>query len=169
MRYGSGILLSCLIIAFSWGCDDDDLPEPTQEGADMLAAKIDGDNWEADALPTDIKAVEGSYTTSSNTLIITGRRVDQNNNQILEIALREIQGEGDYTIDLKAPSEAYYEDRKEETRYNTTTQHGGDLELTYFNTELGIAAGTFSFQALNEDNEEIEITEGRFDINIRVN
>ena len=153
-------------------CDDDDeLPEPTDQGENMMAFKIEDTVWEAGVIPgvgETPEPVEGSYNTESNHLILTGRRKDINDDHVVELSFREVTGSGEYTIGLQAPSEAYFKDRQEDVTYTSTMEHGGTLELNTLDTENNIAAGEFHFEAINMAQDEIEIEEGRFDIKIEV-
>ncbi|RBQ11520.1 hypothetical protein [Pedobacter miscanthi] len=51
------------------------------------------------------------------------------------------------------------------TDYNTNNQVNGKLHLIYFDGK--IASGIFSFDAVNDAGEKVEIREGRFDLKLR--
>jgi len=50
-------------------------------------------------------------------------------------------------------------------RSATTTNNPGKLIITRFDPENFIISGTFSFSIIDENGDNIEITEGRFDMN----
>ena len=50
-------------------------------------------------------------------------------------------------------------------QYNTSLIHTGELKITRVDLQNSIISGTFWFDAINTDNEVVEIREGRFDWN----
>lgn len=48
--------------------------------------------------------------------------------------------------------------------YETDSNHSGILSITHIDEEQRIISGTFSFTAINDQGETVEITDGRFDM-----
>ena len=48
--------------------------------------------------------------------------------------------------------------------FETDSNHSGILSITHIDEEQRIISGTFSFTAINDQGETIEVTDGRFDM-----
>lgn len=161
------ILIGLLFTACS-----DDLPEPTQEGANMFACRIDGNVWEAKVVPGgQIHKTEAHYFESGNFAVLTARRYGQNEDEVIEFTIRDLTVEGEYEVGFNSGSEASYRIRHgggEETVYRTSLEMGGEVQVTRFNKDVRVLAGTFSFEASDGQGSNIELTDGRFDMVVKI-
>ncbi len=159
-------LVSIVLLTTSCFLNNDDYDESqdmllaiTQIGANTFGALVNG----SVVIPKDgYQGFGASYNPLSTTVY---------NGSPLEIESRNLS-EGMYNIDGGSnigfesditTSEIYYRDKKK--RYLSLKDSGSIIVTRY---DSGILSGTFSFKAVNKDNPEdvIEVTEGRFDINL---
>jgi hypothetical protein len=75
---------------------------------------------------------------------------------------------GDSSLNGQFQTFGLYKDgRIDEGFYTTTDLINGEVNITYHDIENNIIAGTFWFDAINENGEIIEIRDGRFDTEFR--
>jgi hypothetical protein len=92
-------------------------------------------------------------------IIIYGYEYENLEGKTFEIKEENFETYNSYAW-LSIPSDnEYYSDE-----YNSYSENIGYLKVTYFNKDEWIISGTFQFNLINENNEVIKITEGRFDL-----
>lgn len=131
-----------------------------------LECQVNGTPWEGDF----IAMASLSGDASREVLTITGQQ-DSDNSQV-QVILNPFTGPGTYTIvegDFSETDQGRYTGSNALTQTFTTMSGLGEgtIEVTEFSAD-GQAQGTFSFTAVNatSGNEEVEITQGTFDLEV---
>lgn len=151
-------LLACLIIAMLaiTGCKKDSPSDPNANGT--LTAKIDGQSWTAEL------TVYGSV--SGPVFQITG---SDNAAKQLQVIIHDYSGSGTYALGGSVTANNMSSGRWTAglaTAQTYSTQVGlgnGTCTITENGNRL---EGTFSFTAKNTDDEAVEVTEGKFTVNL---
>ncbi len=182
MQFRTAILITCLLVT-GISCKKksnnpvNDLPPLTTTGANTFGCLVNGQAFLPKAAGVSGREpLNFSYGIVNNktSLIINVENSGSKGSAYIRLFINAAvlkQGE-DYTLasgyplddspnghyNYRGPQESYGTD------YNTNNQVKGKLHLTYFNEK--IASGTFSFDAVSEAGEKVEITEGRFDIKL---
>ncbi len=141
----------------------------TATGSGTMSAKIDGQNWTA-------TSVSAAYTgnTLGNTLVIVGNQVQGTSAGTVTINITNVTGTGEFRLGLApgvggAQGFGGYGTAAGSTStaqgWVTTNTETGTVNITRFDTQNKIVAGTFSFRcrSANATPEIRNITEGRFD------
>lgn len=147
----------------------DELPAATQTGAQTLGCLINGEpfipsNFGNSAPNAFYQFVDGAYT-----LGISGSSGGGMNFQAINIGgidLPEIISSNESYILLEFESGNYFAEYtgfSAPSQASSTTQNPGVLTITRFDDS--IISGTFAFTVLDNDGNEITITDGRFDLN----
>lgn len=164
------LLLPVAVLLLASSCKKDDLPKPTQSGANKMFAKINGNKWENAACWSCIGGGSGISTTyRANGLSgITGQSLEGKNSIAISVVFKSITQPGTY--DLGAPG--MLNDRKNNAQiriddkiYSTTSVNKGRLTITRLDTVTKIMAGTFEFTAEDEKDSTsiVHVTDGWFD------
>lgn len=176
------ILVLALVALSLVGCkkDVDELPAPTQTGANTFGAKVDGEFWVPQGfgiVPTT-PIIEARYS-GGNSVFINARNFSSSPTETeFEIYLQNITGPGTILLNQNTanyPSQSasygYYVKRKIRPlfEYITSAQHTGRVEVTKFDTEHHIISGTFEFQGADktDPSQTVTVTEGRFDVKVQ--
>jgi hypothetical protein len=162
--------------------DVEALPEPTQTGANIFGARVDGEFWvpQKFGIAPTAPLLEARYS-GNNSVFINARNFSSSPTETeFEIYLRNVKESGTGTILLnqltgKYPQESasygYFIKRKFMPlgEWITGPQHTGSVTITRMDTTNHIISGTFQFTAKSMDDtaEPISVTEGRFDIKIQ--
>ncbi len=163
------VIFAALIILIAFSCKKgDQLPKPTQTGADMMAAKINGKVWQKKACFSCIGGGSGLSVNYDNTYFfgVTG----QNNDQkiTVSIVIPELKATGSYELNSKIPINSYarVNDSNQNILFYTSNASKGTVIITKLDTNNKIISGTFEFTAEDESNPNniIRVTEGRFDV-----
>jgi hypothetical protein len=174
------ILLLSLFCVFLFSCKKnvDELPEPTQTGANTFGAKIDGAFWAPHGfgiVPT-APILEASYVKAGGHVRIVARNFGSSpTEKEMEIYLKDVTGPGTFLLNAntrKHPDQTgnygYFIERRfmPKNEWITNPQSTGRVELTKFDTVNKIISGTFDFVATNIDSahQKMQVTEGRFDV-----
>jgi hypothetical protein len=171
-------LLCSLFILASCKKTIDALPEPTQTGANTFGLKLNGEYW----IPQSFAGINTPILTAQlsgsnlNDLIINAQNfaLEPKESQF-QLFIKNITGPGTYPLNQNTDigrgasvSYAYYVKRKINplNEWITDAQHTGNVTITRWDPENGIASGTFEFTAGSMDNstDPITVTEGRFDV-----
>jgi|SRR5690606_34432553 len=162
-----------ILIVLSVSCSKDDpcesadcLPALTTEGKGTIACLIDGKGFQPGgsqfAGPTQqafYQFLDGGYYfgLSAN---------HRNSKTSINIALRnqEIEVGAVYQLNVDKEDSNFGESVYNLSFYQTNQIHTGEITFVKFDKINGIVAGTFWFDAVNEDGEIIEVREGRFDM-----
>ena len=174
------ILLSSLFVAVLFSCKKkvDELPEPTQIGANTFGARVDGNLWvpQGFGIAPTAPILEASYAVQGGVVLINARNFGSSPTETeIELYLTNVTGAGTFQLNQstqKYPNQtgnyAYYIERRFMPRneWITTPQATGSVQITKFDTTAKIISGTFGFSAANTDgsSQRLNVTEGRFDI-----
>ncbi|MFN3345922.1 MAG: hypothetical protein ACK412_09770 [Chloroherpetonaceae bacterium] len=169
LLFGLLLLASSLVVT---GCKKDENPADgggggnTSSGAGTMSAKIDGQNWSATALVPTLPAAQALY--SSNTLTVTGSRIESGRTSTMTFSITNVTGTGTFQVGATTGSASYAEGPTGSTlqAWGTLGSNAGTVEITTFNTGSKIASGTFRFTLQNPTANPTtrEVTEGRFDV-----
>lgn len=144
----------------------DQLPPASQTGEQTFGCLIDGKAFLPDTFGRGrpnafYQYIDGKYTfaiSSSNDenqifkgIILTGREVEP----LLEEK---------YSLSNKGSGNYFGEIMIDLNLFTTNNDSSGFLKITNFDEENYILSGTFEFTVLDDDGNEIEITDGRFDV-----
>lgn len=94
------LTIPLLFILLAASCKkEDELPEASQSGADIMAAKINGKKWEKKACWSCIGGGSGLSTSySENYLNMTGEQNDNNNNIVIDLLIANVTKPGEYLL-----------------------------------------------------------------------
>ncbi|WP_017256997.1 DUF6252 family protein [Pedobacter arcticus] len=154
--YGAVILLTV-------SCKKDDLPKATQEGKNIMAAKVNGKTWVKTACWSCIEGGSGLRANYANNILnIVAQQEKDSAKSSIEF-LFSVDSPGRYLStsgfnEINYLSKAGY--------YETTANTIGEINITKIDKTNKIISGTFSFTAENKDNPNdiITVTDGRFDV-----
>jgi Family of unknown function (DUF6252) len=164
----------CLLLVLA--CKKDDLPKPTQTGADTLGCKVNGNSWIPNGSPgpTPLPPVDGGYQANPKYAVyIRAYKKRGGANEAIRIYLNNVTKPGTYSLnydtgydpqEVRPENHATYSTYYPDTFYGTTAQVGGTVTITRADTVAGIVSGTFSFTAVDKDGNQVKITSGRFDV-----
>lgn len=160
------IIFGVVMLLLTVSCKKDDLPKATQEGKNIMAAKVSGKVWKAAACWSCIGGGGLSATYEQSYINLAGEQKNDNSN-IYILLYFEAPSVGTYTIDGTYGSDnkfirLFNGDRK----YETSQDNKGEVVVTKIDRVKKIVSGTFSFKAENKDNPNdiITVTDGRFDV-----
>ena len=175
------LFLALLPLALA-GCkkDIDELPEPTQTGANTFGARLNGEFWVPRGFgiaPTG-PTLEARYSGDNSVFINASDFSSSPTETEFEIYLRNVTGPGTYLLNqntgrfpAQTASYGYYERRRIRplSTYITSATLGGRVEVARFDPINHIISGTFEFQVAEKDHPDdiIAVTEGRFDVKIQ--
>jgi hypothetical protein len=174
-------LLALLALSLA-GCkkDVDELPEPTQTGANTFGAKVDGEFWVPQGfgiVPT-APLIEARYS-GNNSVVINARNFGSSPNETeFELYLLNVTGTGTVLLNQntsnypnQSASYGYYVKRKIRPlfEYLTSAQHTGRVDITRLDKDANIISGTFEFRGADktDPSQTVTVTEGRFDVKIQ--
>ncbi|TMU50429.1 hypothetical protein [Flagellimonas algicola] len=168
------LFLSFLIVA----CNNDDdngtpenpadaLPPATQTGEGTFGCLIDGEPFFPGRFGGDRPSAFYQFVCGAYTLGISASRGGGVEKQSLRISGLDIKGLDISTYSLKSRMPGNFSAEYDIAVGNildgsTTEENPGTLTITNFTDE--IISGTFEFSVLDNDGNEIRITNGRFDL-----
>ena len=137
------------------------LPEATHSGKNTMGALLNGQVWANGSYPGGLlpNGIDSRY--GSGFIDIQGESLSGNVVTNVRIMLDQVNGVGQFTI-LPGNAHVNIADRS----YLTDASHSGTVAITYFDATNHIAAGTFTFDAVNISNatDVMHVTSGRFDV-----
>ena len=163
-----------LLSGVLFACDKERLPEPSQEGKNIFACKVNGKVWIPDgssSLGGTTKPINGgvyhnNFTGGRNFLLTAY----MGNGETVEFFLESFEV-GTHNLDVQtfrsgpSPSpENYGVYYKENKTFMTSPDHTGFVKITRSDTVSLIYSGTFEFNVATSTGETVKITHGRFDI-----
>ena len=161
------ISFTLLVLLFTISCKKDDLPKATQEGKNMMAAKIDGKTWIKTACWSCIGAGSGLSASYGNNFFST--RGEQfinkdNNNSVIGIFL--VGNKLDEYFANGGTNFIEFNDYAHNKFYITTKLSTGTITVTKLDFLKKIISGTFNgkVENKNDSNDIVSITDGRFDV-----
>lgn len=176
----SFLVLFVLILLFA-ACTKtvEQLPEPTQTGANTFGAKVNGENWgplKAGVLPAS-NLLEARYS-GNNSIVINARNFSRAPIETeMEIYIQNVTAPGVFLLNqdterypYQSANYALYEKRNItiEDEWKTSSTATGQVTVTRIDTINHIVAGTFSFNTQPRyGGTPVTVTDGRFDIRIQ--
>jgi hypothetical protein len=172
-----------VLLGFSLvGCkkDIDELPEPTQTGANTFGAKVEGAFWVPQGfgiVPTS-PLLEARYS-GNNSIVINARNFASSPTETeFELYLQNVTGTGTVLLNQntsnypgQGASYGYYVKRRIRPlfEYITSAQNTGRVEITRFDKDANVISGTFEFRGadVTDPSQTVTVTEGRFDVKIQ--
>lgn len=174
------LLAVALIVFISCGRQITALPQTTQAGTNTFGAKINGSLWgPAKFGVVQTAPILAARFAADNSVVITARNFSSSPTETeMEICLKNIQKTGMIYLNQStavSPNETasygYFVRRKIRPveEWITNNQLGGWVNVTRYDPESRVIAGTFEFQAANilGGSAPITVTEGRFDVTIQ--
>ena len=167
------LLIVGLIIITSCDKDDDltpeeQLPPKTQTGAQTFGCLINGQPFVPPKLGSNSPRAFYQFARGAYTLGISAGTGGGNEMIAVLVGGIDISGltEGQYSL-IERQSGNFHGAYLEGYEFQSTTNTGdpGKLIVTNFDPQNFIISGTFSFSIKDENGDNIEITEGRFDMN----
>ena len=179
MKTTTVFILIFVLLSFSCEKDDDRsknpidwLPAATQTGAQTFGCLINGEVFIPEKFGSLRPYAFYQFVDGAYTLGLGGARKDGSGKDFKSLSLG--------AIDVQAMKEGEYELKSQESK-NFSGQYllGGGVVLRSFTTDVNpgkvvitrlddkefIISGTFEFTVLDNDGNEIQITDGRFDLN----
>lgn len=147
-------------------CKKDDLPAATQEGKNIMAAKVNGKVWKATACFSCTGGGSGLNVSYEQSFINIGGE-QKNENTIYILINFKASKTGKYIIKGSYGFDSdFIRLFINNVKYKTSMNMVGDVIITKIDTSNKILSGTFSFKAENENdpNDVITVTDGRFDV-----
>lgn len=169
------IIVTCIL-----GCNEEKLPPETQQGEDTFGMYVNGEVWRpynpSPIGPGDNKPYS-TYYPDCNTIEIYAY------GKGFIYFTAKIEGVGIYLINTSSPQivnclpDSLGEYITDLSQYKTRFMYSGtnclvdslqsELEITTIDTLKQIVSGKFEMTLYNEDNIELQITNGIFDINYK--
>ncbi len=172
-------LLLIAVVLISCKKDIEELPEPTQTGANIFGANVAGKFWvpQKFGFSSAVPILEARYMPGRDIIINARNFASTPDESEFEIFLKNVVSPGVYLLNAntnKYPSQtanyAFYTTRRITPldEWITNSQYTGKVEITKTDTINRIVSGVFEFNAvnINPSSQPITITEGRFDIKI---
>lgn len=174
MKYATLIFYVCSLWALN-SCDKDDgtLPEATRTGANTFGCLVNGELFKPIRYgPTQLHS-EIYYKDNVYYFGIGSNSKDQSYSISIQGNQLESIGEGTYILGDQTDGSFYGHFTKSIIEdgvltnilsFNTTGENPGTLTITRYDPENFIVSGTFEFTVIDQNGEEIHITDGRFDV-----
>lgn len=173
-------ILLAVVLVFA-GCKKsvDELPEPTQSGANTFGLKLNGKFWVPQTFAGINAPILNAQLSGPNDLLITAQNfASEPLESQFNLYIKNITGPGTYQLNQSTDifpnasvSYAYYVRRKINplNEWITSAQHTGTVTITKWDLTNSIISGTFEFNAGSMDNsaESITVTDGRFDVKLQ--
>lgn len=163
------IMLGLAVLLSTFSCKKEKLTKETQTGANTFSCKINGKVYVAKSDLFSPAFYGGFYRRENNIKELSLAAAVRNSDNAYSVTLKipNITGIGIYKLEdinlCKIEPLPYTIDGK---KYSTKNLGEGIINITYVDYDKNIISGTFSFTAVNlkDSNDQISITDGRFDI-----
>jgi hypothetical protein len=135
-------------------------------GANTVSALVDGKQFEKKACWSCIKA-GSALDVFYNDSIFNLSAEDKDQNLVLELEIKSLKAAGKYTLSSKEKNYGMiYNYNTPYTRFSTSNINNGLINITTFDRQHQIIAGTFEFTAEDEKNAKhtLSVTAGKFNI-----
>jgi hypothetical protein len=175
-----------LFILFLPGCKKDNLPEPSQTGANVIACKVNGKAWIADAGQSfnqkKFSLLYNSRFKPKRQFVLSGYRITKDGNSHIMLAVEDVRTTGTHSFafdtqpypgNMVSQNHAsYIQYKPSQAEYLTNSRYTGSITFTRVDTINHILAGTFEFTAehtgspgsSDSPGQTVKVTDGRFDI-----
>lgn len=166
MKTFSYILFVFLVLFSSFNCKKDDLPKPTQTGANIMAAKVNGKTWEKKACWSCTGGGDGLIVDYDDRAFFAVTGEDPDQGLIIALAITSLKSTGTYQLTSKNLNFARLFKSNEGKYYFTSINNTGTVTITKLDLTKKIISGTFELTAEDENNpaNTIRVTGGRFDV-----
>lgn len=168
-----------VLVSLLFSCDKR-LPEPSQEGANSFACKVNGKSWITDA-GDGFKGEKYSLLFSSlfkpaKNFVLIGYRSNEKGSSSIMLALWDVRTACTqyfsyetmpYPSAMRYQNHAgYIQNKPSEADYYTNSRITGSITFTRVDTLARVLAGNFEFTAENTDGsgKKVKVTDGRFDV-----
>jgi hypothetical protein len=173
-------LICCLFLLASCKKEVDELPAPSDTGANTFGLKLNGEFWvpqKFGIVPT-ASILEARFSGTGG-LFINARNFSSSPTETeFEIYLKDVSGPGTYPLNQptqnypnQQASYAYYIKRRfmPLNEWITSDRFTGSVTITKFDKVAHIVSGSFEFTAGSVDGtaDPITVTEGRFDVQLQ--
>ncbi len=174
-------LLSVVVLLLFSTCQKDKLPPETQEGANTFGCKINGKSWVPNGGPglMGAKPISGGFVAiyDDQHKLSTSIEIKTNskNGETVSFYVSDYRV-GNYTLNENTSIRPFSFTPKNYgvyifmgEQFITNSKATGVVNITHADTLTSIISGTFSFRcsSTKKPNEVFEITNGRFDINMK--
>ena len=157
-------LFYILIIVVSFSCRKQKikqgqkrLPNKTEKGKGMFACYMNEQTF--------IFKKQGEIVYNSTTGYLALNIIGRNNKEFRFFIYEDLFSTGLYKLSLTGEEYIPYKNAKPyyliENAYN-------QVEITKLDLEFRIIAGTFNLDLINNENEKIEVRDGRFDLKLKI-
>ena len=161
-----------LIVAITTGAckkdKNDGLTPETQTGANTFSCKINGENFIASQSLFGPNAIfVSNVQTSMPYFLLDGRNTNSQPYKEIELKISEDVRVGVvYKLGGGEQNYGSISYRYPDDLYKTTSNSIGEVVFTRVDNANKIYSGKFSFVCMNSLNQQIKITDGRFDVKI---
>lgn len=161
-------LILLILISCSKDCDTplDCLPAITMSGEDTFGCLVDGSVLKPAGTGMGVTGLNSYYTNTGfkESLSISAFNKRTKEGVILVIT-DDVEAGRTYNLGNWS-DETYGAFSGDGGFYETFDESSGTVTINYFDLENGIISGVFNFRAKNESGEIVEVTEGRFDVDL---
>lgn len=151
--------------------DFNSLPETTDWGANTAGALIDGKVWVATTDRLNTANGSGTYCEKFNNnymikLDLRQAKNSYNNTIFIKVLIIDLELNKKYDIIKETPNSDYnfaiYTYGSSED-FSTNANHTGSITISKIDIKNQTVSGNFNFNAVDDKENEIHITDGRFD------
>ena len=144
----------------------DQLPPATQTGEQTFGCLINGEAFLPDTFGSGRPNAFYQFVNGAYTFVISSSSGGGNSFIGIGVGGIDIQPleESTYNLIEEQSGSTFGKVIKNVDSYSTSVSNQGFLNITNFDPENFIISGTFEFTVLDDDNNEIKITDGRFDL-----
>lgn len=175
------LVLFVLTLISTTSCNNDDdnsptnpiaqLPPATQTGEQTFGCLINGEPFVPPSFGSNAPNAFYQFVDGAYTLGISARKNSQTGLKSIIIGGIDVEPISETSYDFKSFLSGNYYGlydivfQGDSQTFYTNDDFNGNLNITHFDNESFIISGTFEFTVLDNDGNEIQITDGRFDLN----
>ncbi|MEJ6979771.1 DUF6252 family protein [Pedobacter sp. P351] len=161
------LIIATSVVLNIQGCKKDD--KPSQIGADIMTAKIDGIEWKAQHCWSCVEGGKGLrtvYLPEEGKFNVLGQMVKNDINITMTIDMSGVKDVGTYELGANTGSQNYAKvfNDKLDRLYYTTNPASGSVTITKLSISEKIISGTFELTASDLSSNGINVTHGVFDL-----
>ena len=171
MKIFDYLLIVFVSLSIISGCKKDDLPKATQIGANVVAARVNGQVWESKACWSCFGGGKGLSVNydDRNFFGVSAQQKDENKSITITFVITSLKSVGTYSLSGEGKNQGHlsnYAERNAAVHYITSDNNKGTIRVTKLDLANKIVSGTFEFTAEDKTNpaNTIRVTDGRFDV-----